>query len=396
MIKFKSFVTAIFIFGASTSVWGGNEKLAREFHEKDLRGNIDVIVSYKQAPSDKQHEKVMKGGGSLKNRFDLLKSGHYSVPAAMLKDLADDPDVEFVSPNRPVEGMLDLTMAATNAGAAANYGLDGAGIGIAIIDSGVSRAYDLQNPIGSRVVYSQDFTGSGVTNDIYGHGTHVAGIAAGNGRTSSQQSGTTRSFVGVATRASIINLRVLDNNGQGTDSNVIAAINRAIALKSTYNIRVMNLSLGRPVYQGYAKDPLCQAVEAAWKAGIVVVVSAGNQGRNNNGGINGYGTISAPGNDPYVITVGAMKTVNTAGRGDDRIASYSSKGPTLYDHVVKPDIVAPGNQVHSILNSTSGTLFTRYPTTQLPQSYYASGGTTLVSTGYFTLSGTSMATPVVS
>ena len=121
----------------------------------------------------------------------------------------------------------------------------------------------------------------------------------------------------MAPNATIVNFHALDKNGQGTDASVIAAINKVIQLKGTYNIRVMNLSLGRPVYESYTQDPLCQAVERAWNAGIVVVVSAGNYGRNNSAGTNGYGTITAPGNDPYVITVGATNTKNTPDRGDD-------------------------------------------------------------------------------
>jgi len=146
----------------------------------------------------------------------------------------------------------------------------------------------------------------------------------------------------------LIDLRVLDANGSGTDSMVIAAIQRAIALKSAYNIRVINLSLGRGISTGYAQDPLCQAVESAWRAGIVVVAAAGNFGRISVSGSNGYGTVAAPGNDPLVLTVGAMKSMNTYSRTDDQVASYSSKGPTTYDHVVKPDVVAPGNTVVSI------------------------------------------------
>jgi serine protease AprX len=114
-------------------------------------------------------------------------------------------------------------------------------------------------------------------------------------------------------------------------------------LQSTYNIRVINLSLGRAVVESYTLDPLCQAVERAWQAGIVVVAAAGNNGRYQ--ASNGYATIGSPGIDPFVITVGAMKTMQTLGRGDDLIATYSSKGPTLVDHVVKPDLVAPGNKV---------------------------------------------------
>ena len=96
-----------------------------------------------------------------------------------------------------------------------------------------------------------------------------------------------------------------------------------------------------------------------------------------------------------MITVGAMNTVGTPSRTDDKMASYSSKGPTLYDHTVKPDIVAPGNQVVSVLSSSTSTLFTQYSTAQLPNSYYLRGGTG-ISTDYYMLSGTSMATPVVS
>jgi serine protease AprX len=165
----------------------------------------------------------------------------------------------------------------------------------------------------------------------------------------------------MAPNANLINLMVLDQNGQSSDSIVIAAIDQAIALKSTYNIRLINLSLGRAVTESYKADPLCQAVEAAWKAGIVVVVAAGNDGRDNSVGEQGYGTIDAPGNDPYVITVGAMKAMDTYSRTDDLIASYSSKGPSLYDNVVKPDLVAPGNQVVSVEAAGNNTLFNNYP-----------------------------------
>jgi len=110
-----------------------------------------------------------------------------------------------------------------------------------------------------------------------------------------------------------------------------SSIGEAIRMKKTYNIRVINLSLGRPVFESYKLDPVCQAVEAAWKAGIVAVVAAGNDGRNNSTGNDGYGTIESPGNDPYVFTVGAMKAMGTYTRTDDLVASYSSKGPSALD-----------------------------------------------------------------
>jgi serine protease AprX len=156
------------------------------------------------------------------------------------------------------------------------------------------------------------------------------------------------------------------------------------------------------VYESYTQDPLCQAVEQAWAAGIVVVTAAGNYGRDNSQGTNGYATITSPGNDPYVITVGATDMHNTPYRSDDTVASYSSKGPSAIDHVVKPDLIAPGNAVISLLASPTCTLVTTYPSTQIPVSTYAnswgqgSWGSPQLSTNYFRLSGTSMATPVVS
>src|SRR5258708_29018540 len=137
------------------------------------------------------------------------------------------------------------------------YGLDGSGIGIAVIDSGVYNHDDLQRAdnSGSRIVYSESFVpGDASANDAYGHGTHVAGIIAGNGHDS--QSGYSQQYTGLAPNANIINLRVLDTNGAGADSQVIAAIQRAVELKDTYNIPFINLSLGRNVYESSPQDRL--------------------------------------------------------------------------------------------------------------------------------------------
>jgi serine protease AprX len=245
----------------------------------------------------------------------------------------------------------------------------------------------------SRIVYNESFVAGADASDQYGHGTHVAGIVAANGASSTGPN-FKRTLKGVAPNANIINLKVLDANGSGNVSDVIAAIDRAIQLKNTYNIRVLNLSLGTPVYESYALDPLCQEVEAAWKAGIVVVVAAGNYGRSNTMGVNGYGTIASPGNDPYVITVGAMKTNGTPWRSDDSIASYSSKGPTAFDHIVKPDLVAPGNNVVSLM-APNNTIATLFPKALVQNSYYQLNSAPGTSPDYLRLSGTSMATPVV-
>src|SRR5216684_4361212 len=332
---------------------GKKQKLSNDLEA--LKGShsgatVDVIIQFNQTPTDAHHQRVQNKGGVLKTKLDFIKGAHYSVPVESLDALADDPDVVYISPDRRLNGSLDNTAAAVNAKAAWQAGWDGTGIGVAVIDSGITYHTDLYGTTGSggklRVLYSQDFVGGG-TNDYYGHGEHVAGIIAGSGKDSSYST-YTRTFKGIAPNANLINLRVLDQNGQGTDSGVISAIQVAISFQSKYHIRVMNLSLGRQVFESYKQDPLCQAVEAAWKNGIVVVAAAGNYGRDNSMGTGGYATITSPGNDPYVITVGAMKTEGSALRSNFLIASYSSKGPTLLDHVVKPDIVAPGNRVVSL------------------------------------------------
>jgi serine protease AprX len=364
--------------------------LARVLQGSSSR-SMRVIVQYNQAPGAKHFAKAQSVGAKLNSNLSLVNAGAFTMSPAAIRALAMDGDVAFISPDRKLKGMDDYTDSAVGVSTAWNAGYDGTGIGVAIIDSGINDGYhaDFKDSAGrSRIVYHQDFTGtptsnsSGATWDLYGHGTHVAGIVGGNGTWSAGR------FAGVAPNVNLIDLRVLDQNGSGSDSMVIAAIQRAIALKNTYNIRVINLSLGRGVPTGYANDPLCQAVESAWRAGIVVVVASGNYGRLSLNGSNGYGTVTAPGNDPLVLTVGAMKTMNTSARTDDQIASYSSKGPTTYDHVVKPDLVAPGNTIVSIVDHGS-TLEALYPSNLRT-------GTNLAYHPYFVLSGTSMATPVVS
>ena len=173
----------------------------------------------------------------------------------------------------------------TGAGAAftSPYNLTGSGIGVAVVDSGAgSMAVSAPPDVSGRTVNGPNFApGSngiispGTYTDTCGHGTHVAGIIAGNGQMSS---GTAfkRHFNGVARSAKIIGVRVLDNTGAGTVGNVISGIPWCVLNKSTYNIRVINFSLGHDVGESYTMDPLCQAVESAWNAGIVVVCAAGN------------------------------------------------------------------------------------------------------------------------
>ena len=395
------------LLATATMVSAATPKIAPDLRSRYLPAgtSVDVIVQFHGGFTAQHHAKVVQRGGVLAHRLETVNGGAYRLPADQLQFLADDPDVEYISPDRPVQatafsGTPDYgwmtVIDATSISATLPY--DGTGIGVAVIDSGIwsGKQQDLEDGDGdTRVVYAQSFLpGNTDVHDYYGHGTHVAGLVGGDG---ARSSGSNSIYLirGIAPNVKLINLRVLDNNGNGTDSNVIAAIQAAIKLKSQYNIRVINLSLGRPISVSYVNDPLCQAVAQAWNAGIIVVVAAGNNGRDNSEGTNGYATIGAPGNSPSAITVGAMNTMGTPSRADDKITSYSSKGPTLLDHVVKPDLVAPGNRIISVEAYTGAYLVTNYPQSDVPQWLYLAGGGNATN-WYYQMSGTSMATPMVS
>ena len=392
-----------------------NPKISSDVIERSSSDQtVHVIIQYKHDPGLAEQNLVDNVRGKLKKSLPLIHAVAAQVPASALDQIASDPNVAYISMDHPVVArqvsitQAEFTTEPINAPQVWSKGFNGAGIGVAVIDSGINPVDDLSSlvtvgkgksavsvPLGSRIVYNQSFLPAPYdATDQFGHGTHVAGLIAGNGLDSTGPA-FFRTFYGSAPNANLVNLRVLDENGNGTDSAVIAAIQTAISLQSTYNIRVINLSLGRPIWESYTQDPLCQAVEQAWKAGIVVVVAAGNDGRDLAFNAEGYGTIEAPGNDPYAITVGAMRTMGTATTSDDLIASYSSKGPSFIDHISKPDIVAPGNLVTS-LKFPNDSLAVNNPSFVTLDSFYITNGDSQPSQTYFPLSGTSMATGVTS
>jgi serine protease AprX len=367
-------------------------KVSTDLLDDAQNGTVQAIVQFRRPPQSSDLADIAATGGTLKRSFRHVPAAVFTLPVQALKGISAHPQVLYVSPDRALKGQLEFAAPAVGADIAFTSGWTGNGIGIAIVDSGVNPEHpDLKG----RILRSENFVANDVAaNDPYGHGTHVAVAAAGNATASTGNSYIV-SFRGIAPRTNILDFRVLDANGKGTDSAVIAAIDRAIDLKSLYNIRVLNLSLGRGIVEQYALDPLCQAVERAWNAGIVVVVAAGNNGRDTSMGTSGYGTISSPANSPYAITVGAMKDMGTVSPADDLMASYSSKGPTLLDQVVKPDLVAPGNLVIAGMPATAG-LRTAMPDNVVPVAYYKINNNASTSSVYFRLSGTSVAAPIVS
>ncbi len=376
-------------------------------------GACQVIASVDGDLSPAQTAQMNALGADVTRHLGFIHSVAMTLPTRNLGKLAALPFVKHLSYDGIVKKYDEFTMASSGAGSTyQSYGLTGKGIGVAIIDSGVRTSTDLTDPITrqSRLKAQQTFVGGNYTyDDLCGHGTHVAGIVGGNGaRSTGVAAGGvayTHTFYGIARNVSIINARVLDGNGLGSVSNVLSGLQWVVANKGTYNIKVINLSLGHPITESYTTDPLCKAVEAAWKAGIVVVCAAGNNGRlsgatstpgrDNEGWGTAYGSIQSPANDPYVITVGATKAMS-ANRGDDRIATYSSRGPSRLDLMLKPDIIAPGNKVVSLYSFDSSLYqWNTANNNGLPMSSYQNIPVTMASTDYFVLSGTSMAAPVV-
>jgi subtilisin family serine protease len=336
---------------------------------------------------------VRKLGAVPGRRLSIIGAQIFEIPDSRLDALAARGEIASLHHDRPLAGAMSRVAVASGARSVQQVlGLTGAGVGVAVIDSGVSAWHDdlqylggssiVQTTGGQRVAAFVDFVhGRPTPYDDYGHGTHVAGIIAGNGYDSRGHR------AGMAPDAHIVSLKVLDGNGRGVISNVIAALDYAIANRTAHNIRVVNLSVGAPITESYKTDPLTLAAKRAVDAGIVVVAAAGNLGRNQNGEPQ-YGGITAPGNAPWVLTVGAASDQGTITRTDDVVAGYSSRGPTAIDFAAKPDLVAFGAGVVS-LSSVGSTMYATKP------GALVSG---IVDPGYqpyLSLSGTSMAAPAV-
>src|SRR5260221_4908316 len=310
---------------------------------------VQVIVQTLTSPDSNELSLLQLLGGLLKTTYSTIPGYAATIPAGSLLQIASDSNVERISADSPVKAHLDIAYRAVRADRAATFsgwwgsGLTGKGIGVALVDTGVQLHPDFKRPIGSKPIVEVEIVGHepGLA-DYFGHGTHVAGILYGNGAASSD-SLSFRTFKGLAPDAQLISVRALAPDGTGYTSDILSGIDWVVKNARSYNIRVLNLSLGHPVYESYQTDPLCRAAAMAVRKGIVVVVAAGNDGRIGTG----FGTITSPGNSPSVITVGAMDDRDTVPLDDDVLAGYSSKGPSLVDFVVKPDLVAPGTWIVS-------------------------------------------------
>jgi serine protease AprX len=371
------------------------EKLDREMKNRSTRvfGTSQVIITLKPGQENNASQQVRKLGGRLGRKLQLIDGMVVELPNRVLKQLSERSEVLSIHYDRPATGHLNRAAVAVGARSARfQYGYDGAGVGVAVIDSGITAHHDdlgyrgWSLPVrvvgGQRVTAFVDFVnGNVLPYDDNGHGTHVAGIIAGDGYDSFG------ARAGIAPGAHLVSLKVLDAQGRGVISDVIAAFEWVVQNRVAHNIRVVNLSVGARVTESYLNDPLTLAAKRATDAGIVVVTAAGNLGKKANGMVQ-YGSITAPGNAPWVLTVGASSTQGTAYRQDDVIASYSSRGPTAIDYEAKPDLVAPGTGMVSISDPASEFYQTK-------SSFLLNGSRETAYKPYLSLSGTSMASPVV-
>jgi serine protease AprX len=332
-----------------------------------------VIVMSKYSRTDgKGDSKAAKGNvakhhGRLVDDLDVADSVVADVSADELANLANEPDV-IVVPDVTVEvsGAADVAVRApaavfpqtTGANLLAANGVTGKGATVAVLDTGITKLPDF----GNRIKGGVDLSGEGNPYlDSYGHGTFVSGLIAGNGASSGGL------YAGEAPGANLVSIKVSGASGSADLATVISGIKWAVNNRDAYNIDVLNISMGAPPFPSSVTNPLDRAVERAWNNNIVVVTSAGNTGPNN-------GTITSPGDDPLVITAGALDDNGTAVNADDIMTTFSAAGPTAIDGWFKPDLVAAGRSVVS-LRAPGSTIDVANPTARIGVANFVGSGT---------------------
>ncbi|MGD8375247.1 MAG: S8 family peptidase [Acidobacteriota bacterium] len=384
----------LFVVGLALGLLVCPPAAARERLSQDLQalrlvagveGRVDVIVRLSREVRAEHAERLRGRGAEAVRELRGIRGLAATVPVGALDALAADPDVLRISVDEPIHGATNIAVEAMGAWMVREVnGTDGTGIRVAVVDSGVAPVAALgagpDRPLG-RIAAWVDLVEPHRPSpvDPYGHGTHVAGIIAGAVQEVRDASGGRAYYGGVAPGAEIVSVRVLDHRGEGRTSDAIAGLEWVMDHAEELGIRVVNLSFGHPVREPADDDPLVIACREAWRAGLVVVTSAGNLGTT------GLGSVSSPGNAPELLTVGALVDWDTAGRSDDTVATYSSRGPSRFDGFVKPDLLAPGDAIvslrspHSLLDRSFG------------ENRVGSDSRGAASPTLFRLSGTSMA-----
>ncbi len=380
------FVLALALFGGTGYAAPENVHLAVYQWAAQHPGQEVPVILRTSGDQASAGETVTAFGGEVKHDLSFIASVQAEVPASSLRELAGSSDVAYISLDAPVQTLDDKLInpgkivsefpTAVKATDVWKKGYYGNGIGVAVVDTGVSPVNnpDFTDSNGaSRVVASVAVDSSvTTTSDGFGHGTHIAGIVASDGDLNNGQ------YPGVAPRANVINVKIADDQGNSSMGDLIAGLQWVYLNRATYNIRVVNLSLHSSIAESYMTSPVDAAVEFLWTNGIFVVVASGNTG-------NAPDAVSyPPANDPFVMTTGAIDDKGTNSTGDDVPAAFSSAGVTQ-DGFTKPELLTPGVNIVSDTDTNS----------ILYQQGLAHGK--VVTPGpYLTLSGTSMAAGVMS
>ena len=373
-------------FGSATHVLGLETAKAQpiliELAAQNPEQIVRVIVQ-KVAGASGIEERVSALGGHVTQDLQIINAFASELSAKDAVQLSKATDVRWVSLDAAMKSstcsqcidtskLANAYISAIRADQVWNKSpyIQGQGIGVAVIDSGVNPNGDLYTNMGvnrqvADIRFNSDYNQS--TFDGYGHGTHVASIIGGDGSESSGK------YIGVAPMGNIINVKVSNDDGSASMKDIVQGLQWVLENKDIYNIRVVNLSLNSAVAESYNTSPLDAAVEILWFNGVVVVVSAGN---------NGSGAIYPPANDPFVITVGAVNDKGTGTITDDVLASFSAYG-TSENGALKPDLVAPGTNIIARMVNLNMGLAGSHPANK-------------VGSQYFRMSGTSMAAPMVS
>lgn len=336
--------------------------------QKNRNEDISIIILYKDFNKLITRKALKECNCKIKYNLELIDAVAVDMPASKIEELSKFPEVNFIADDSKVTTQMEIVRGTVDDGVSEDFGYDGSGIGVAVLDTGVYPHEDLIAKE-NRIVAFKDFVNKHTSPyDDNGHGTHVAGIIAGDGTASKGK------YRGIAPKSKIIGVKVMNADGGGATSNIVAGMQWVLNNREKYNIKIMSLSLGSNPDLKENDDPLVKGVNALWSKGIVVVTAAGNAGPEST-------TINSPGISQKVITVGCSDAKGTIDIKDDTIADFSSRGPTI-TRKTKPDLVAPGVKVNSLKANKQ----------------YLPIAKAILSKerGYIQLSGTSMSTPVVS
>jgi len=327
------------------------------------RNECVPVIIYSNLSYDLLKNKLEKIGGSIKYELPIINGWSVNIPYNKLDKIASHRFIHFIAEDSIINTQLNIATQQISSRKANSYGYTGKNVTIAFLDTGIYPHPDFTKPKNRIIAFYDIVNGKKQPYDDNGHGTHVAGDAAGNGYSSDGK------YKGVAPEANIAAVKVLDANGRGISSDIIAGMQWVLDNKEKYNIKVVSLSIGEKASLPSFLDPLVRGVDKLWKNGIVVTVAAGNSGPD-------YNTITSPGTSKNVITVGAVDDKRSNDISEDTIATFSGRG-SMY--IKKPDVVAPGVK---IISTASGNV--PFGADQI-----------MINKAYRAATGTSMATPMV-